>query len=1143
MLSRTLICAIIFSWLVAGALNAAPFPSPQSPPLNSTRGDNTAQSPAASEAGNGAANANGTSASDETKAAIADVEAKLAELEKNTEVSATAKERLTARYRSTLETLRTYDAATESIAKFAQAATMAADNLVDARERLKQEATFAPPNDANYLGIDALRQRRSEANAALTAARQSLESLETTQRERETRRMLLPKLISDARAALEQAEATPPPAVEDDPQGTLAAAVEAEHAANLRLLRQTVELLQQEQLTIEAEAELIPARIELAKRDVTIAGKQLQFWSDKLGTQKQYRVENDLAQHREHLEEQGIAPEQSLVLTLEESWLEMLREQSRLESKKTREQARYAELSDVLKSTQTEIERDIQGGRGLRSGLGLKLQLARNRLPAASELNADIETIDELIDRAQALQTRLEIAVEDSRREGSTSLLLRPGSVLPMRDGVVDAQEVSLLRAMKSDVDQHLNLLVELKNELELKRKLVADLRLLIASHVVWIRSAPPFRWTDFSTAWWTLRRIVHPMTLMAVAQSLQAGLTQRFDLIVAWAVLGLGLWVVSARLRRRLTQTGEQLLQESGTGPEAESLRPTLIALAISVLLAVPPVVTLAVIGAAILEAANKDVFLSSVGSAFLLAAAALFPMESLRQMLRPSGVAIAHFGYRSESVTPLRTSLRLLIDLGIPLLVVWAVANDSARSFGDASLSRLIFAFGMVVLSYLLWQSLHPSKGLAADFLSAYPDSWTAKLQTVWHPLIASLPAILATLAVIGYVYTATLLTGRLYWTLWLGIAVLVMGGLLHQWFVHYRKRMAIMREAEKAIESQALEGVSIEVTTEPPIDAEEMNAQSLRVIQAVLWLVSLIGVYLIWSPVFPAVRFLNAVTLWPTTAADGTIVPVTLANLVVALPIIFLSFVAVRNIPGLLEGVLLERLPLDRAARYAITTLASYALAVVGIVLSANSLGLRWEGIQWLVAALGVGLGFGLQEIFANFISGLILLFEQPIRVGDVVTIDGVTGTVVKIRMRATVVKNHDMQELIIPNKDLITGRLINWTLTDSTNRLVLNIGVAYGSDTRKACQILEQICAQHENLLVDPAPVITFESFGDSTLNIVVRCFLGALDKRLETIHELNTTINDRFKEEAIEIAYPQRDLHIRSLPAGFMQGGK
>lgn len=133
------------------------------------------------------------------------------------------------------------------------------------------------------------------------------------------------------------------------------------------------------------------------------------------------------------------------------------------------------------------------------------------------------------------------------------------------------------------------------------------------------------------------------------------------------------------------------------------------------------------------------------------------------------------------------------------------------------------------------------------------------------------------------------------------------------------------------------------------------------------------------------------------------------------------------------------------------------------------------------------------------------------------------------------------NWDRQELIIPNKNLITERLINWTLTDSTNRIELQVGIAYGSDTTLACRLLEEICNQHEHVLVDPKPIVTFEQFGDSTLNIRIRCFLGRLDQRLPTIHELNTTINQRFAQAGIEIAFPQQDLHIRSLPPQWCTG--
>jgi potassium efflux system protein len=382
-----------------------------------------------------------------------------------------------------------------------------------------------------------------------------------------------------------------------------------------------------------------------------------------------------------------------------------------------------------------------------------------------------------------------------------------------------------------------------------------------------------------------------------------------------------------------------------------------------------------------------------------------------------------------------------------------------------------------------------------------------------------------------------------------LWFVIAIILIGGMLKRW-VQVRRTLRIQ-------ETEALHAQSASSITQSPDDAPitpphttetdthlafaEIDAQTLRLLSALLWVTILVGAAWLWAPVLPAVRFLERVPLWDTTAVDGSIVSITLANLVVALPIVFLTWVSARNVPGLVETTLLERLPLDKPARYAITSLASYAIVILGIIFSAQAIGLRWEGIQWLVAALGVGLGFGLQEIFANFVSGLILLFEQPIRVGDVVTIGNTTGTVSKIRMRATIVTNWDRQELIIPNKTLITERLINWTLTDSTNRLEIRVGVAYETDTRVACRILEEICAQHEHILVDPKPVITFEGFGDSTLNIIIRCFLNQLDLRLPTLHELNTTINERFKEAGIEIAFPQRDLHIRTIPPEWKAG--
>ncbi len=182
-------------------------------------------------------------------------------------------------------------------------------------------------------------------------------------------------------------------------------------------------------------------------------------------------------------------------------------------------------------------------------------------------------------------------------------------------------------------------------------------------------------------------------------------------------------------------------------------------------------------------------------------------------------------------------------------------------------------------------------------------------------------------------------------------------------------------------------------------------------------------------------------------------------------------------------------------------------------------------------------GTGLRFA--EIFANFVSGLIILFERPVRIGDVVTIDGVSGTVSRIQIRATTIMDWDCKEFIVPNKEFVTGKMLNWTLSDKTNRVVINVGISYQSNPEVAMSILQEIADTHPMILKDPVPIVSFEGFGDSTLNLVLRCFLPNLDHRVKVVSQLHATINDRFRIAGVEIAYPQRDLHIKTVPPGFV----
>ncbi len=266
-------------------------------------------------------------------------------------------------------------------------------------------------------------------------------------------------------------------------------------------------------------------------------------------------------------------------------------------------------------------------------------------------------------------------------------------------------------------------------------------------------------------------------------------------------------------------------------------------------------------------------------------------------------------------------------------------------------------------------------------------------------------------------------------------------------------------------------------------------------------------------------------------PEEASDELVI--SLADVILSLLVLVLTAIAALNFPALLEIALLQRLPLDSGSRYAITSLARYAITIVGISWAAGALGIGWSQIQWLAAALTFGLAFGLQEIFANFVSGLILLAERPIRIGDFVTIGNVDGVVSRMRMRATLITDWDRREHLVPNKEFITGSLINWTLTDPVSRIVVPVGVAYGSDTKLVHELLLRCAKESDQVLAEPAPTAIFRRFGESSLDFELRIFIPHRDRWPHVTNEIHMSIDAAFRAAGIEIAFPQRDVHIRT----------
>jgi potassium efflux system protein len=240
-------------------------------------------------------------------------------------------------------------------------------------------------------------------------------------------------------------------------------------------------------------------------------------------------------------------------------------------------------------------------------------------------------------------------------------------------------------------------------------------------------------------------------------------------------------------------------------------------------------------------------------------------------------------------------------------------------------------------------------------------------------------------------------------------------------------------------------------------------------------------------------------------------------------------------VKNVPGLLNFLVLDRFRLDAGAIYAAGAVTRYIVMIIGLGVVSGLLGINWRQVQWLAAALTFGIGFGLQEIFANFASGLILLFDRSIRVGDAISVGEFSGRVSNIRMRATTVTLWDRSEMIVPNKEFITSKLVNWTLSIAQTRADLKVGVAYGSDLELVRKLLHEIAVANPNVLKQPAPEVLLTAFAESAISFEMRAFCIFDYGRMTLLDELHRAVYREFSAHGISIAYPQLDVHLKTVP--------
>ncbi len=695
--------------------------------------------------------------------------------------------------------------------------------------------------------------------------------------------------------------------------------------------------------------------------------------------------------------------------------------------------------------------------------------------------------------------------------------------------GLAESRRTLLDKALDLDKSS-LRSLAELATSYQRLLKVSIDYDEFLAENLLWIRSAPMPGLATLKALPGQIGLLFSPARWLEVATALFARMTQAPFALLMLAVVGVLLWK-ARRFRVLLTATGEQVGK-----PSLDRFSSTLKALGLTVLLAAPWPLLVWMAGWELGASADVQPFTRLVSVALLTVASAFFYVQFFSALCIPGGVAAKHFRWPPPVPERLHRGFVFLKMTFLPAVFIAVIVIFDEQKEFQGALERLVLMVALVVLAVFFYRLLH--------LLMKQSIGSMVRLRYLWMALMVVTPLSLAVLAFLGYFYTAATLGFSLMQTLWFIFGLVVFHQVIVRWLLLVQRRLALqavrerMRAAteEKAPVDSEMEGMPVP-EDEPEIDLVAMSEESRKLLNMVLVIIGIIGYWLIWSDVLPAFNILNDVTLWHhSVTVDGvaSLAPVTLANIGLAILIAVVTVVAMKRFPAVLEILLLQRVRMTAGSRYTITTLTTYVIVGAGLIAFFNIIGADWSKVQWLIAALSVGIGFGLQEIVANFISGIIILFERPIRVGDVVTIGDTDGVVTRIQIRATTIRTWDRQELLVPNKEFITGRLLNWSLSDQTTRIKVPVGVAYGSDVEKAMILMDAAAAENPNVLAEPAPSIIFDAFGDNSLNLVLRCFVDSQDVRMTTLTQLHQAINKRFNAAGISISFPQRDVHLDTL---------
>ena len=750
--------------------------------------------------------------------------------------------------------------------------------------------------------------------------------------------------------------------------------------------------------------------------------------------------------------------------------------------------------------TQVLRGRLIALGRSVAAGVLIRESL--RSLPSLASYDAEIESRSSLISETQVRIVELTSQRQRLERNfaGVTDQLVAAIPGLGETDrtearGVIGSLLESrsrILAPLIRDLERYVGVLTEYQDQERVFVDGVQQVRERLRGQEPWVRNARVVSRVDVEQALGGMRALVAPAFWAEGARSTGAAIQDqpwKFIALALAILFGVAMMITLHR-RRMAGVTGAAASQGSYKGCVGGALLNGLALMGILATLGwglasikgAPPGIH--VLGLSLLEAC-----LGGFGVALV---AALFARRGGIAHFRPDLAPIAARG--REAVWLLSSTLLL----GVASRMLFAAHSDGAAAHADLA-ARLCLMTSALVIAVMFHRVVFLKLRQAASRNRGTRGAWIA-----------------------GYV--ATMLVPVVF--LWLIVQGFLVGALD---LIRSLLGTLLVVATAAAVHALVAPATGEGAATSSAGDAVRRHGRD-RLWSVFLLMIAAALLMWIWREVIVAFDYLQNVVLWSTETASG-ITTVTVANLLACVATLAGTLLAFWVLPLLTGTQSLDTVARGVGTRYAVVTLLRYMVLLVGVIVAFTFLNIGWSKIQWLATGLSVGLGFGLQEIVANFFSGLILLSERSIRVGDMVAVGDQTGVVTRIHVRATTVRDYDGREILIPNKEMVAAQVTNWTLSNTQRRVQVVVGVAYGSDTALVERLLLEAAAQTPGVLAEPAPSVAFELFADSSLQFRLYCWIAAADRAVATNHLLHVRIEQVLRLNGISIPFPQRDLHL------------